>query len=69
MPEQLIVRLREVDVLVGHGSTAIEACRQIGIGEEALYRWHKGMWRHEGRSAAAREGAGARKRAIEEAGG
>jgi hypothetical protein len=32
---------REVDVLVGRGSTAIEACRQIGISEQTLYRWRK----------------------------
>src|SRR3546814_10986697 len=30
-PEQIIAKLREADVLVGRGSTAVEACRQIGI--------------------------------------
>jgi transposase-like protein len=30
-----------VDVLVGRGSTAVEACRQIGIAEQTLYRWRK----------------------------
>lgn len=33
-PEQIIVKLREADVLVGRGSTAVEACRQIGISEQ-----------------------------------
>ncbi|MBU7587611.1 MAG: IS3 family transposase [Sphingopyxis terrae] len=40
-PEQIIVKLREADVLVGRGSTAVEACRQIGISEQTLYRWRK----------------------------
>ena len=40
-PEQIIAKLREADVLVGRGSTAIEACRQIGISEQTLYRWRK----------------------------
>ena len=40
-PEQIISKLREADVLIGRGSTAIEACRQIGISEQTLYRWRK----------------------------
>ena len=40
-PEQIISKLREVEVLVGRGSTAVEACRQIGISEQTLYRWRK----------------------------
>ena len=30
-PEQIIAKLREVDVIVGQGGTAVEACRQIGM--------------------------------------
>ena len=40
-PEQIIAKLREVDVLVGRGAAAVEACRQIGIAEQTLYRWRK----------------------------
>jgi putative transposase len=40
-PEQIIAKLREVDVLVGRGATAIEACGQVGIAEQTLYRWRK----------------------------
>lgn len=40
-PEQIIAKRREVDVLVGRGATAIEACRQIGIAEQTPYRWRK----------------------------
>ncbi len=41
MPEQIIAKLREVDVIVGRGGTAVEACRQTGIAEQTLYRWRK----------------------------
>lgn len=37
-PEQIIAKLREVDVIVGRGGTTDEACRQIGIAEQTLYR-------------------------------
>lgn len=40
-PEQLIAKLRQVDVLVERGATAVEACRQVGIAEQTLYRWRK----------------------------
>src|SRR3546814_7587795 len=40
-PEQIIAKLREADVLVGRGWTDVEACREIGISEQALYRWRK----------------------------
>lgn len=39
--EQIIAKLREVDVIVGGGGTAVGACRQIGIAEQTLYRWRK----------------------------
>ncbi len=40
-PEQLIAKQREVDVLVGRGSTAVEGYQQIGFAEQTLYRWRK----------------------------
>lgn len=39
--EQIIAKLREIEVLVGRGATAVEACRQAGIAEQTLYRWRK----------------------------
>jgi len=39
--EQLIAKLREIEVLVGPGAVAIEACRQAGIAERTLYWWCK----------------------------
>lgn len=40
-PEQIIAKLREVEVLVGRGASAVEACRHVGIAEQTLYRWRK----------------------------
>ena len=37
-PEQILAKLREVEVLVGRGATVAEACRQIGVTEQTLYR-------------------------------
>ena len=39
--EQIIAKLREVEVLVGRGATVVAACRQIGVTEQMLYRWRR----------------------------
>ena len=39
--EQIIVKLREVEVLRGQGKTIGEAVRQIGVSEQTYYRWRK----------------------------
>lgn len=40
-PEQIIGKLREVEVLVGKGATVADASREIGVTEQTLYRWRK----------------------------
>ena len=40
-PEQIIGKLREVEIVVAKGSTMAEACRQIGVTEQTLYRWRR----------------------------
>jgi putative transposase len=40
-PEQIIVKLREAEVLLGQGKTAGEACRKLGMTENTYYRWRK----------------------------
>ena len=40
-PEQIIGKLREVEVAMAKGSTMAEACRQIGVTEQTLYRWRR----------------------------
>lgn len=39
--EQVIMKLREIEVLTGQGETAAMACRQAGITEQTYYRWRK----------------------------
>ena len=39
--EQIIGKLREVEVLVAKGASVGDASRQIGVSEQTLYRWRK----------------------------
>ena len=40
-PEEIVTKLRLVEVLVGQGMTKIDAIRQISITEQTYYRWRK----------------------------
>jgi putative transposase len=37
--EQIIVKLREADVLIGQGKTVRELCRTLEVSEQTYYRW------------------------------
>ena len=39
--EQIIIKLREIEVLCGQGKTISEAVRQAEITEQTYYRWRK----------------------------
>ncbi len=39
--EQIITKLRQIEVLLGQGKSAIEACRAVEISEQTYYRWKK----------------------------
>jgi len=39
--EQIISKLREVEVLQSSGQSITEVCRQIGIKEQTYYKWRK----------------------------
>ncbi len=39
--EQIIVKLREVELQCNQGKTITEACRGLGITEQTYYRWRK----------------------------
>jgi transposase-like protein len=39
--EQIIIKLREIEVLCGQGKTIAEAVRQSDITEQTYYRWRK----------------------------
>jgi transposase-like protein len=40
-PEEIVTKLRQVDVLVLQGSSVVDAIRQIGISEVTYYRWRR----------------------------
>ena len=40
-PEEIVSKLRQVEVLQGQGMTIAEAVRQIGVTQQTFYRWHK----------------------------
>ena len=39
--EQIILKLREIEVLCGQGKTIAEAARHAEIAEQTYYRWRK----------------------------
>ena len=39
--EQIISRLREVEVKISQGISAAEAIRSIGVSDQTYYRWRK----------------------------
>ncbi len=40
-PEEIVSKLRQVDVLRGQGLTIADAIRQIGVTQLTYYRWRK----------------------------
>ena len=40
-PEQIVTKLRQVEVLVGQGMSRIDAIREVSITEQTYYRWRK----------------------------
>ena len=49
-PEELVTKLRQVEVFVGQGMARIDAIREMGVVEQTYYRWRKlygGMGRNQ----------------------
>ena len=40
-PEEIVIKLRQVEVLIGQGKMRIDAIRLIGVSEQTYYRWRK----------------------------
>ena len=40
-PEEIVLKLRQVEVLQGQGSSIADAVRQIGVAQQTYYRWRK----------------------------
>jgi len=48
-PEEIALKLRQVEVLQGQGSSIVDAVRQIGVTQHTYYRWRdesteNGLW-------------------------
>jgi len=39
--EEIVIKLREVEIFTNKGMGTPEACRNIGISEQTYYRWRK----------------------------
>jgi len=40
-PEEIVSKLRQVEVLMGQGMPRLDAIRQIGVVEQTYYRWRR----------------------------
>lgn len=40
-PEEIISKLREVDIFVGQGKTVAQSIKAIGVSEVTYYRWRQ----------------------------
>ncbi len=40
-PEEIVTKLRQVEVLVGQGMARVDAIREVRITEQTYYRWRK----------------------------
>ena len=38
-PEEIVTKLRHIEVLMGQGLSRLDAIRQIGVVEQTYYRW------------------------------
>jgi len=39
--EQIVSKLRQIEVLTAQGKTAALACKESGVSEQSYYRWRK----------------------------
>ena len=40
-PEEIIMKLREIEIHQGKGMDILAACKQVGITDATYYRWRK----------------------------
>jgi putative transposase len=40
-PEEIVSKLRQIEVVMGQGVSRLDAIRQIGVVEQTYYRWRK----------------------------
>lgn len=39
--EQIVTKLRQIEILMGQGKTAALACKESGVSEQSYYRWRR----------------------------
>ena len=67
-PEEIVAKLRQVDVLVSQGQSIADAVRQIGVSEFTYYRLAPGVRRAQDRSDQTAKGAGDREQPASQGG-
>ena len=67
-PEEIVAKLRQVDVLLSQGRSVAEAIRSIGVTPFTYYRWRKEFGGLKTRPGEAAEGAGEGERAAAQGG-
>jgi len=50
-PEQIIIKLREADALLGGGATIGQVCQKLSIAEQTFHRWRNQYGGMKGREA------------------
>ena len=40
-PEQIVAKLREIEVKIGQGKDVLTACREAGATDQSYYRWRR----------------------------
>ena len=39
--EEIVMKLREIELSINQGMEVVQACRQTGISDQSYYRWRK----------------------------
>ena len=39
--EEIVMKLREIELFINQGMDVVQACRQAGISDQSYYRWRK----------------------------
>jgi putative transposase len=40
-PEEAVLKMRQIDVLIGQGKGTLDACKQAMVSKDTYYRWRK----------------------------
>ena len=43
-PEQIVTKLKQIEVLMSQGKQILLSCKEVGISDKSYYRWRKKWW-------------------------